>query len=79
MKKLFEQLDFSALGDPQALDPSTPINRTKTNTGDDTKVIVTNNKLDMSVLKPFKPVSVSDNGKKVTANNITITNIIKIS
>ena len=73
MKKLFEQLDFTALGDPQALDPSTPINRTKTNTGDDTKVIVTNNKLDMSVLKPFKPVSVSDNGQKVTANNNTYT------
>jgi len=73
MKKLFEQLDFSALGDPQALDPSAPINRTKTNTGDDTKVIVTNNKLDMSVLKPFKPVSVSDNGKKVTVNNNTYT------
>lgn len=73
MKKLFEQLDFTALGDPQALDPSTPINRTKTNTGDATKVIVTNNKLDMAVLKPFKPVSVSDNGKKVVANNNTYT------
>ena len=73
MKKLFEQLDFSALDDQQALDPSTPINRTKTNTGDDTKVIVTNNKLDMSILKPFKPVSVSNNGQKVTANNNTYT------
>lgn len=73
MKKLFEQLDFSAGDNPKALDTSTPINRTNTNTGDATTVTVTNIKLDMSVLKPFKPVSVSNNGQKVVANNNTYT------
>ena len=62
--KINEQINFDdiTVGDgSQSVKPVTTTNPPK-----DTK-------LDMSVLKPFKPVKLSDNGQKVTANNNTYT------
>jgi hypothetical protein len=77
MKKIFEQvreLDFSALDDPGALDPKTPVR--KPTSGNDNVVVtppVITKKLDMSLLKPFKPTSTSDKGQRITVNGVTYT------
>ena len=79
MKKIFEQvreLDFGALGQAgaEALDPKTPV-RKPTNGNDNVVVTppVITKKLDMSLLKPFKPTSTSDKGQRITVNGVTYT------
>jgi hypothetical protein len=77
MKKLFEQnrkLNFDKLKDQTALDPTVRV-RKPTNGNDNVVVTppVITKKLDMSLLKPFKPTSTSDGGQRITVNGVTYT------
>jgi hypothetical protein len=77
MKKLFEQirkLKFDKLKDETALDPTVRV-RKPTNGNDNVVVTppVITKKLDMSLLKPFKPTSTSDKGQRITVNGVTYT------
>jgi hypothetical protein len=77
MKKLFEQnrkLKFDKLKDETALDPTVRV-RKPTNGNDNVVVTppVITKKLDMSLLKPFKPTSTSDGGQRITVNGVTYT------